>query len=197
MERAIGMLSRKQIVVLLGFQSYPTPTETNQISRIPFLIQRLSRIYPHVTIGFADHAPPESLLRYALAATALGAGARVLEKHLTLAQSMRLEDHESALNPDDFLSFAHVIRSCAEAFGATLDTDDFGMTEHEQNYRKAIRRHVVSNGQLQSGAPISPDDLVLKRTSAQNALSDLSLVYKRRAKRNLPPNQPITFSDIE
>ena len=34
---------------------------------------------------------------------AIGFGAVILEKHLTLAKSMKMEDHESALNPDELV----------------------------------------------------------------------------------------------
>jgi len=71
-ERAIHLLADKEIVILLGFQSYPTPTDANQIARVRMLSDLLSTRNPNVTLGIADHASPESLLRVALAATALG-----------------------------------------------------------------------------------------------------------------------------
>ncbi len=56
---------------------------------------------------------------------AMGAGATVLEKHLTLGKIMKLEDHESALNPDEFLEFTQTIRACSQALGAAIDCEDF------------------------------------------------------------------------
>src|SRR6185369_11224283 len=40
LERAINILSEKEVVVLLGFQGYPTPNEANQIARIRLLVDR-------------------------------------------------------------------------------------------------------------------------------------------------------------
>jgi len=195
--RALDLLRGKQVVVLLGFQAYPTPTETNQIARVRALAEKLGRSHPYAVVGFADHALPDSPLRYALAATAVGAGARVLEKHLTLGQVMKLEDHESALNPDDFAEFVRVLRSCDEAMGVAEDTENFGMSEPEKGYRKTIRRHVVSTRVLTKAGMLGPADLTLKRTSVENPLVDLGEAYRKRVKRDLPANAPVTAADLE
>ncbi|MBT5956096.1 MAG: NeuB family protein [Candidatus Marinimicrobia bacterium] len=197
LQQAIDILSSKEVIVLLGFQGYPTPNETNQIDRVRFLVERIGSGHTNVSVGFSDHAPSESPLRYALAAMAMGAGARVLEKHLTLGQVMKLEDHESALNPDEFLEFTRSIRGCAQALGVAADIDDFGMAEAEQAYRKMIRRHVVSNRDIEKGSKIIPADLVLKRTSSDHVITDLASVYQKTLKRGVQQNTPISPTDID
>lgn len=196
LEQALSILSNKKVVILLGFQGYPTANQDNQISRITLLIQHFSNKYPNVSIGFADHASPESALRYALASVAIGAGATVLEKHLTLGKVMQLEDHESALNPDEFLEFTNTIQDCARALGVSAFTEDFGMSDSEQGYRKMIRRHVVASSDIASGAELLPAHLILKRTSSEVALTDLSLVYHKTLKRAVRQNAAISPEDI-
>lgn len=196
-EHAASELKRKEVVVLLGFQGYPTPTETNQIARVSLLVKRLAKAHPHVSIGFADHAAPDSPLRYALAAVALGAGALVIEKHLTLGQVMKLEDHESALNPDQFLEFTQTLRACSQAIGFATEVMDFGMSDSEQAYRQLIRRHVVAGSDLGGGRTLSPADLVLKRTSAEHILTDLAPIYGKVLKRAILKNAPLSAADIE
>jgi N,N'-diacetyllegionaminate synthase len=196
LERAIGLLTGKEVVVLLGFQGYPTPNETNHISRVSRMITRIRERYPHVTVGFADHALPESPLRYALAATAVGAGALVLEKHLTLGRIMQLEDHESAINPDEFKEFCTVVRGCHEALGITGDADDFGMSQSEHAYRAMIRRHVVAGRDLPAGTRLAPSDLVLKRASAERVITDLESTYGKTIRRAIAANTPVLQDDI-
>jgi sialic acid synthase SpsE len=196
-EQAIAVLHSKEIVVLLGFQGYPTPTETNQIARVRLLVERLAKSHPKVSIGFADHASPDSPLRCALAAVAVGAGARVIEKHLTLGQIMKLEDHESALNPDQFLEFSQTLRSCAEALGSTGGVPDFEMSESEKSYRELIRRHVVAAQDLVSGLVLDPSHFILKRTPVADALTDLPFVYGKTLKRNVFKNKPLSANDIQ
>jgi N,N'-diacetyllegionaminate synthase len=187
----------KQVVVLLGFQSYPTPDDANQIARVRLLVERFAAAHREVSVGFADHASPSSPLRYALAATAVGAGATVIEKHLTLGRTMKLEDHESALNPDEFAEFANVVRGCAHAVGTTTRDDDFGMSDAEKGYRAMIRRHVVAARTLPKGSILTPTDLALKRTSAEQAVTDLHLAYTRTLKRDVQKDAPILTADID
>jgi sialic acid synthase SpsE len=196
LEKALSILSNKEIVILLGFQGYPTANQDNQIGRIKLLIQHFSNKYPNVSIGFADHASPESTLRYSLASVAIGAGARVLEKHLTLGKVMQLEDHESALNPDEFLEFTNTIQDCARALGISVLTEDFGMSDSEQGYRKMIRRHVVASSDIASGTQLLPAHLTLKRTSSEVVFTDLSSIYHKTLKRSVKQNTAISPEDI-
>ncbi len=196
LNQAIEILAAKEVVVLLGFQGYPTPDDANQIARVRLLVELITEKHRNVAIGFADHATPDSPLRYALAALALGAGATILEKHLTLGKVMKLEDHESALNPDEFLQFTRTIRGCSKAIGSAINCEDFGMSDSERGYRKMIRRHVVASRNLEVGAVISPADLVLKRTSSEHAATDLSMVYGRAVGNRLQTNAPVSLSDL-
>lgn len=197
LERAIDILSNKEVIVLLGFQGYPTPNETNQIARVSFVANKICQTHANVSVGFADHAPPESPLRYALAATAIGAGAEVIEKHLTLGKVMKLEDHESALSPDEFAEFCDVIQGCFEAFGVYDQTEDFGMSDAEQGYRKMIRRHVVTSCDLPAGKKLVSSDLILKRSSSEQVITDLESVYGKMLKNELSINSPLSPGDID
>jgi sialic acid synthase SpsE len=196
-EKALEIINNKQVTVLLGFQGYPTHNEDNQISRVRFLSNLFKRNYSFASIGFADHAPSNNPLSFMLAAVALGAGATVIEKHLTLGQIMKLEDHESALNPDQFFEFTNTLRSCWDAIGKTANSNNFEMSLSEKNYRKMIRRHVVSNADLNSGHRILPEDLELKRTSSKEFVTELTQIYNKILKDKITKNKPIKLSDLE
>lgn len=192
-ERAMKILDGKWVVLLFGFQGYPTPNAANQISRLREYTSQVAVSGGTLAVGFADHAPVDQALRFAVPATAIGAGATVLEKHLTLAQVMRLEDHEAALNPDDFADFVALMRSCEEALGTNAKMDeDFGMDATEAGYRRMVRKHVVAVRSLPAGAVLMPEDLALKRTSATEALDEIAAVYGKRLAKSIEADQPIT-----
>ena len=194
-EQAVKLLPNKQVVVLLGFQGYPTLNDANQIARV----RTVSDLYsnqPNVTVGFADHASPGDVLSTALAATALGAGATVFEKHLTLGQVMKLEDHEAALNPDQFAEFACALRDCSVALGEANVGDDFGMSSSELGYRQWTRKHVVARRPIKNEEVISPDAVVLKRTPSKDALTSLESVYGQRAMRDIEVDHSIAQVDV-
>ena len=194
--QAIEILHAKQLVLLHGFQGYPTPVTANQIARLVTLADLHAAAT--VRIGFADHAPEDDPLRFLLPVAAIGAGATVLEKHLTLARILKLEDHESAMNPDEFGQFVAQARACFSAMGAAVGgTADFGMSREEADYRRKVRKHVVALRDLAAGSVLTPADLGLKRTSSTEACDDLALVYGRRLNVAARRDQAISRTMLE
>ena len=197
-EIALNILKNKDLDLLLGFQSYPTENRDNQIFRLKSLNNYLKNNYNNFRIGFADHASPIDGLKYGLACAAIGAGAQVLEKHLTLGKVMKIEDYESALNPDEFKEFVYIMHECALACGNLINiSNDFNMSLSEKKYRKNIRRHVVSSKDLKKGSIIQPSDLILKRSSSEKVIYDMSLVYNKVLKKDVKFNTPINSSMLE
>jgi N,N'-diacetyllegionaminate synthase len=195
-DAALERLSGKTVVLMLGFQAYPTATEDNQIARVA----SLSRAYegnPDVVVGFGDHALPETGLATALSALAYGAGARVLEKHLTLGRNMKLEDHESALNPDEFETYVRHLRETAAAYGATGSDADFGMSEAEARYRKTIRRHVIATRDIAAGEVVDAAAVTLKRSAHAAPLTDPLAVVGRTAATAIAAGQALGAADLK
>ncbi len=195
--KAIEVLADKNVILMLGFQAYPTRDNTNQISRLLYLREYISRISPNIQLGFADHADPLKITKYSIPAAAIGAGATLLEKHLTLSKIIEMEDFESALNPDEYAEFVRVMRSTFEALGSSIKQDNFGMSEDEEKYRLNIRRHVVANKHLKAGDQILPANVNLKRSSKLESISEIDFVYGKELKTDILPNQPISYSDLK
>ena len=191
--RAVEILKNKKINLMLGFQSYPTPNNTNQISRILLL----RKLFNNVEIGFADHSNPEKELSYILPLIALTLGANTIEKHLTLGKSMEMEDFESALNPDEFKIFVNLVKQSSKAYGKYKNKNDFGMSVSELSYRKIIRRDVVSKKKIKKGDMILSSHLSLKRSSDKNAIKNLDIVLGKKALRDIKKNTPLTKRDFE
>jgi len=192
---ALAILRDKDLVLLHGYQGYPTPLEANQLGRLRALgamAATTQRSIP-ARLGFADHVPSDDPLRFTLAATTLGLGARVFEKHITLAHVMKMEDHESALTPDEFAIFVSNMRQSFRAMNTeSVDTVDFGMHESEHAYQANTRKHVVALRPLGAGTIISPDAVGLKRTAASSFLTDSREVYGKRLKRDVAATTAIT-----
>lgn len=183
--RALGVLEGKRIVLLHGFQGYPTAVAANQILRLRELAQ-----YP-VRLGFADHADPESELATLLPAAALGAGASVIEKHLTLDRALKLEDSESALNPEEFAVFVKRMRECALALAAGE------MHSSEIEYRRKTRKHVVAARALPAGTRLGAADLTLKRSASPAFLQDVDDAIGRRLARAVKADEAIAPAALE
>jgi len=195
-QSAIDIVSMKKVILFHGFQGYPTPIGDNQISRMQ-LLQNAFSGHKNVVLGFSDHVDPNDPSSITVPSYAVGQGAVVLEKHLTLGCCMKLEDHEAAMNPDQFKVFVGAIRDIEAAHGDSSLDNDFGMSETEKQYRKNIRRHVVMSGDLQAGKLIRAGDVVLKRTSSVEAFTDIQTVYNKKLTSPLQGNSPLTKRDVE
>ncbi|MBI3899065.1 MAG: N-acetylneuraminate synthase family protein [Gammaproteobacteria bacterium] len=197
---AIETIGPKPIVLMHGFQGYPTPFEANQLARIGHFACRFGSGNADAPLrqGFHDHAPIETAACTALPAVAIGAGAVVIEKHLTLSRLMKFEDHESALDPSEFAEFAARMRECGTAIGTVDGTrPDLGMHEAERRYRDAIRKHVVAVKPLAAGTVIRPEHVGLKRTASATFLSDVRQLYGKRTKTALAEGAAILESHLE
>lgn len=191
---AVALLEGKDLVLMHGFQGYPTRLEDNQLARIGWLRAR----YPRRAIGFADHVPEGNPERLWLAAAAVGAGATLLEKHLTTALVMQEEDHVSALNPDDFAAWVANMRQAYAALGGVAEAPDFGMSDGERTYREQMKKQVVAARDLAVGALLTGADLALKRTSATGSvLRDLRAAEGRRLRTAVVRDRAIRPEDLE
>ena len=198
-DEALALLKGKAVVLIHGFQAYPTQNGDNQIARIGFLRRHCeAKGYRQVTFGFGDHVPKDDALRLYLAGVAIGQGAAVIEKHLTLASTLCLEDHEAAVNPDEFRVFANAMRVFAEALGEVKEEELLlGMSEGEQRYRRLTRKHVVADCPIKMGHRIDAAMLTLKRSPAPEAVNDLQRVIGRVARQDMGKNQTITSHCVE
>jgi len=194
-EHALKILECKEVVLFHGFQGYPTAIGENQISRIRFWGEMYCA-QPNVRLGFSDHIDPNSISSISVPAFAVGQGALILEKHLTLGACMELEDFESAMNPDQFKVFVNSIRDLEKSYGTTSQESDFGMSRNEAQYRVNIRRDVVASRDIEAGTIIDVADVVLKRTSANHSYKSIKDVCGKTAKTKIESNKPISSNEV-
>ncbi len=195
-KKALNVLKSKNLILLCGFQGYPTKTEDNHIVRMNVIKEKAKAIHTNFQMGFADH-PGEDKFASTICLVAIGAGAEVIEKHLTLGKVMELEDFESALNPDEFQAFVTQIKTAKQAFGSYIEEEDFGMSEAEKKYRKNVRRDVVAQKEIRQGETLNAQNVTLKRTDKTYTIKRLELVLGKTAKKTIQKNQPILTIDIK
>ena len=164
--QATDLLKQKRILLMFGYQSYPTPQDKLQLARISVFRDLMAKSSFSVELGYADHSLPESRDAASLSTLAIGLGVTTIEKHLTLGECMKLEDYESALNPDRFREFNELLQRCHSALGQPSKVEDFLMSENERSYRNKMRRHVVTKRPLNVGELIAENDVCLKRTAS-------------------------------
>ena len=189
--------NKKRITLLHGFQGYPTPLEDNCLDRISHLTKIASNSSGEVLVGFADHCDPDNDDATQIASLAIGFGARVLEKHLTLARCLKLEDSESALSPDEMKEFIKIIRGVSNSFIDRESTsDDFHLPNSELKYRESFARHVVSTKYLSKGHLVTTADICMKRSSSASPILSKEQVLGKTLSTAINKNKPIEKTNL-
>jgi len=116
-------------------------------------MQTLRDRFP-VPVGLSDHTTSTQSGGWAVAA-----GARLIEKHITLDSATRGPDHASSLPPKAFETYVATIRAADAAMG----TGALGMTPIEEDVRQASRRSVVAGVDIAQGTRLRADMLTVKR----------------------------------
>lgn len=180
-------LPGRALVLMHGFQSYPTLIEHTNLRKMKYFGDSLGLPY-----GFADHIDGEHVQNFSLSAAAVGMGAVVLEKHITIDRSRKMEDYESALDPAGFTEFVDKVRDLEKALGRAEDV----LLPVESDYRKSARKHVVALQALCAGQTISASDVALKRVDVAENPVDLDKVIGRKLVRDIYANGAILGQDV-
>lgn len=183
-----GAKANRPLVLMHGFQNYPTLIENTNLLKMKFFGEQLKMPY-----GFADHIDGDHRQNFSLCAMAVGMGACVIEKHITVSRMLKMEDYESALDPAGFVDFVEKIRELDAAKGKANDELFFV----EADYRKMTRKHVVALRPLDRGTIIKSSDIALKRTVTDAEPIDLESVLGKKALRDIALHEVIIIKDVE
>ncbi|MDO8685462.1 MAG: N-acetylneuraminate synthase family protein [Clostridiales bacterium] len=137
--KKIRSISSDTLIVLMpGHQLFPTPVSEHSLDEIRWFSQAYADM--GVAVGCADHIDGDDPMAVAFPLAAIGAGATMIEKHITIDRSQRWEDYESALEPEAFsrlAALAHGMNNLGQGFPI--------WTEGRQRYReKAVKTYFLS-----------------------------------------------------
>lgn len=187
LKRVEAYNQKREIVLMDGFQGYPTQLEDTNLKRIKTLSKTFK--YP---IGFADHIDGTHPLATEIPVYALFAGAQVIEKHITINRNAKGYDYYSSLEPPEFAVMTEKIRK------AELIMNNGKVNAKQRSYLKDSVRTVL-NSSIKKGEIINTRKLAFKRTSHKNALlfSELENIIPGIAKRDMEVDDPLLSNCIK
>lgn len=151
-KNAIEIFSDVELVLLHCISDYPlNPRDANMCS-----IRRLKELgglgrY----VGFSDHS-----LGNELSLVAIGADARVIEKHITYdRKSKKKAEHHFSLNPEELAELVRLVKTYRFAIGE----QPLLRSQGEEKNRNAYRRSIHINKELKRGYTLTEDDLEILR----------------------------------
>jgi N,N'-diacetyllegionaminate synthase len=139
-------------------------------------------------VGFSDHT--ETTLAGTLA---VGMGACILERHLTLDRSADGPDHQASSNPEEFSHYVQIIRAAESALGDGVKRP---APEEIRNLTK-MRRSIVAEREIEPGHKLSEEDLTCKRPGTGIPPRDWDKVLGRQVRQRISKDTILRWSMLD
>lgn len=180
---AVELLENAPKLYLLHCVSaYPTPAVEANLSCISTLSAAFGR-----PIGFSDHTNGN-----ATALIALGLGARIFEKHLTLDLEQKGPDHQASLIPTEMWDYCKHLREGVLSLG----NGKKAILEIERDVRSAFMRFPVAGADIQKGELIKEGDVNLVKTSTGIPSKYWDLLFASKSNKLILKGSVLKWSDL-
>lgn len=186
LDNALDVISKyhNDISILHCVSQYPTePDNLNLLT-----IRKLQKDYGQYTIGFSDHT-----IGISAPVVAVGMGAKIIEKHITIDRGMKGTDQKGSLGPEGVRRMVRDIR-IAECW---LGEEKFYIDKSVLEARVKLERSIASNRELLPGEVISEKDLHMLSPGDGYKWSQKDLVIGSVVKNAIAKNEIIYPKDIE
>lgn len=175
---ALGLLADTAVYCLMQCtSSYPCPLESANVAAIRTLRETF-----RMHVGFSDHT--EGNLASLIA---VGAGAMMVEKHLTLDRWMAGPDHAMSMMPPSFRNYCSAIRQASVACGNGVKEP----TEDERANALVVRKSLVAARPIAAGEEFCADNIAVKRPGTGRTPWDYFTLIGKPARRAFAADEMI------
>lgn len=180
LDEALEVITRyhSDIAILHCVSQYPTYPDHLNLNTITYL----KKHYGQYTIGFSDHT-----IGIAAPVVAVGMGAEIIEKHITIDRRMKGTDQQGSLGPDGVNRMIRDIR-IAERW---LGSEELYIDEGVAGAKVKLERSIASNRALRPGDVIAESDIHLLSPGDGFKWVDKAKVVGHVVKTEIPANEII------
>lgn len=172
-----------ELSVLHCVSSYPTPIEEANLQNIRSIANSFD-----VTPGYSDHT-----LGQEACVLSVALGARVIEKHFTLANDYSdFRDHQLSADPDLMSALVENVRQAEKYLGSS----SIQVNEGEKATKSAARRSIALNQDLEKGTVLNLDHLTWLRPGTGIQLGDENLVIGKILKNSIQQGEILSPKDL-
>nr|WP_245405015.1 N-acetylneuraminate synthase family protein [Chryseobacterium sp. SSA4.19] len=183
---------QNNIVLMHGFQSYPTNYNDINFKRIEMLSNAFG-----LPIGYADHTDPKDSNNEVISVLPVMNGVKILEKHVTNKFSEQRIDAQAAVSIE---TMGNIIR-LANTLNQSLGSDNLNFSEAELNYGNTgpMKKALVARKPIKKGEIITKEDIAFKRTTASSPLlqKDIYKILGNIALEDIAQDTLLTNMNVE
>lgn len=166
----VNNINTENIVLMFGFQNYPTVYEDVNFSRM----RKIMSIYNKYDYGYADHTSWDEPNNEIITIMGAAIGVSYIEKHVTTEYGLKRADWHAAINVNMFNSLCEQLKILDSCNGN-------GVLQPNINELKSciygpLKKAGIFNQDLSPGTVFSEDMVVLKRVNEISNLSQLDII---------------------
>lgn len=180
LDEALAVITKyhDNIAILHCVSQYPTePDNLNLLT-----IRYLQKHYGQYTIGFSDHT-----IGIAAPIVAVGMGAKIIEKHITIDRGMKGTDQKGSLGPDGVRRMVRDIRLAEHWIG----TEDLYIDRSVAASKVKLERSIASNKDLEVGHIITENDIHMLSPGDGFKWAERTQLIGKTLKTAVPKNEII------
>lgn len=180
LDDAIEIITKyhSDLSILHCVSQYPTHPNNLNLSTITYL----KKHYGQYRIGFSDHT-----IGISAPSIAVGMGAEIIEKHITIDRNMKGTDQAGSLGPDGIRRMVRDIRVTEHWLGK----EDFYIDASVEVAKVKLERSIATKRDLHVGDIIQLDDLHMLSPGDGFKWSQLNEVIGKKVLVDIPANEVI------
>ena len=180
LDDALEVITRyhNDISILHCVSQYPTRPDNLNLKTIAYL----KRHYGQYPIGFSDHT-----IGIAAPVVAVGMGAEIIEKHITIDRRMKGTDQQGSLGPDGVNRMIRDIRIAEHWLGR----EELYIDPAVAAAKVKLERSIATNKALHPGDIIKEEDIHLLSPGDGFKWADCDKVVGRQVRKEIPRNEII------
>lgn len=180
----------KDLTLLHCVSAYPAPIEQCNLATMV----ELGRLFPDVKIGLSDHT-----MGIEVPDVAVALGARVIEKHFTLARADGGVDSAFSLEPNELKQLCQSTKTKRNIEGTDIYKRALGVVDFEKAKEeggRALRPSIYVSKPIKAGEFFSSENLRTVRPSNGLPPKNMEKILGRKAAQDIPFGTPLTWEKI-
>lgn len=151
---------KDEILLMYGFQSYPTKLENINMAKISLIKDLLK-----VKVGYADHTAYDDERNVDMSVMGAAMGMPILEKHYTPDFGVERIDYHSAVGKEIMMKIKEKMTMYLEAYG----NGSLEMSDPELKYGNTgpMKKAIVAKKDIKKGETLTIENLCFKRTEGE------------------------------
>lgn len=185
LDEALDVITRyhSNISILHCVSQYPTEPDNLNLETIWYLKEH----YGQYKIGFSDHT-----IGISAPSIAVGMGAEIIEKHITIDRHMKGTDQAGSLGPDGVYRMVRDIR-IAERW---LGEKDLYIDKSVASAREKLERSIATLHDMKAGETIKMEDLHMLSPGDGFKWDQIGNVVGKKLRCDIPKNEIIYSKDL-